>query len=72
MNDDDRIRLATRSGRNMLGPIERERCHKHKTRWVMYRWVWDAGPGGDISGGEPEVVRSCAACLEDERREEDE
>jgi hypothetical protein len=41
----------------MLGPIERERCPKHRTRWVMYRWVWGAVEDGDISGGDPQVVR---------------
>ena len=68
MNDDDRVRLATRSGDGMLGPIERERCAKHPRRWTSYRWVWDVG--GDISGGEPVVVRSCAECLAEDRASE--
>lgn len=70
MNDDDRVRLATPSGGSMLGPTERERCSKHRTRWVLYRWIWDAGEGGDISGGHPEVVRSCAQCVADAEQED--
>jgi hypothetical protein len=70
MNDGDRVRLATPSGDKMLGPIERERCGKHRRRWVLYRWVWDAGEGGDISGGEPQVMRSCAECLAEDQASE--
>ena len=70
MNDDDRVRLATRVGDSMLGPIERERCSKHRTRWVMFRWVWDAGEDGDISGADATVVRSCAQCIADAEQED--
>ena len=68
MDDEGRVRLATRSGGKMLGPVERERCGKHPRRWTMYRWVWAVD--GDISGAEPLVVRSCAECLDEDRASE--
>jgi hypothetical protein len=70
VNDDDRARLATPHGNLMLGPIERERCDKHRRRWKLFRWVWSKD--GDISAAEPEIVRSCAQCLEEDRRRDDE
>lgn len=70
IDDEIRVANAVQSGSHMLGPIERERCHKHRRRWVLYRWVWSAD--GDITGGEPEVVRGCAECrAEDEATELD-
>jgi len=48
----------------MLGPIERERCARHPKRWTSYRWTWDVD--GDITGGEPEIVRGCADCAAEE------
>lgn len=64
MTDADRVRLATSSGRLLLGPCERQRCAKHPRRWEIYRWRWpvDAGP----DAGDVEVVRSCLACSEEE------
>lgn len=68
-SDDDRVRLATRSGNWMLGPAELQRCEKHPTRWTTYRWTWLVGSGPE--DGDPEVIRSCAKCLEEERLEDD-
>lgn len=66
-SDEDRIRLATQSGRKMLGPKERHRCDRHPRRWVIYRWVWPV-PGDDDhltaiqSDSDTEILRSCADC----------
>lgn len=68
LSDEDRVRLAKPFVDKMLGPIERERCHKHPRRWLTFRWVWDAG--GSIECGDIEAVRSCAQCLDDERNAE--
>jgi len=60
MDDEDRKRLAVPHGRHMLGPLERERCSKHRRRWITYRWVWLQGE--DPSSSEPAIVRGCAEC----------
>lgn len=68
LTDDDRIRLAVKSGGTMLGPNERERCTRHKRRWILFRWTWDVPADGEThvenleGGGEPEIVRGCAEC----------
>src|SRR5678815_2586157 len=59
-SDDDRVRLATKSGEWMLGPLELQRCAKHKKRWETYRWTWRVGSGPE--DGEPEIVRDCVEC----------
>lgn len=64
MNDNDRIRLATPSGGMMLGPIERERCSRHRRRWVLFRWVWEVD--GEISSANPRVERGCAECAQED------
>lgn len=72
MTDEDRVRLAFRSGGRMVGPDERERCQRHPRRWTIYRWTWDLPEaGGDISGGDVEIVRGCGSCLEEDRRAAD-
>ncbi len=63
MTDADRIARATQSGRRMLGPAERQRCHYHPRRWMIYRWTWAVDDGPD--GGDAEVVRGCAACADE-------
>lgn len=60
MNDGMRVRMATRNGRKMLGPLELQRCHEHPRRWMTYRWEWIE----DIESGEPVVVRGCPICQE--------
>ena len=67
MTDEDRVRLATPSGGRMLGPIERERCTKHRRRWVLFRWVWPIGE--DPGSSEPEIVRGCGTCWEEYKDE---
>lgn len=57
MNDEERVRLATRSGDRMLGPKERQRCAEHRRKWEIYRWTWPFG--GSPESGEVECVRSC-------------
>lgn len=64
MTDEDRIRLAVSNGRLMLGPKERQRCARHPRRWEIYRWTWPLGGAPDH--GEPECVRSCATCADEE------
>jgi hypothetical protein len=76
MTDTDRIRLATRKGNRMHGPVERQRCTKHGRRWETFRWTW---PAPDEAKGEThldmiegdsdaEVVRQCEdCCAEDDR-----
>ena len=68
-NDEDRTRLAkpNASGTRMLGPIERERCSKHRRRWVTFRWVWNTPENGDHldaieSDSWPEIEHSCVLC----------
>lgn len=61
MTDDDRIRLAVRDGNTMLGPIERQRCAKHRTRWETFRWFWPVG-SPPSEGGEVCCVRGCYVC----------
>lgn len=68
LTDAERIRHATKSGRRMLGPFERERCSKHKRRWITFRWTWDADEDQQaaIECGEPEIVRGCGTCDDEE------
>lgn len=64
MTDATRIALAEPRGKRMAGPVERQRCQRHPTRWEMFRWTWpiDAGP----ESGDVEIVRSCEACADEE------
>jgi hypothetical protein len=62
MTDERRIELATPRGSRMIGPLERQRCSRHPSRWMTYRWTWSKD--GDPSSGDGEIVRGCAACEE--------
>ena len=65
IDDAERTALAYRSGGYMVGPDERERCSRHPRRWVIFRWVWQVGD--DVTGADPQVVRGCRACLDEQR-----
>ena len=72
--DQDTIAKATRDGDTMLGPKERHRCPDHPRRWVVYRWTWQVPEDGDHltalqSGSEPEAVRACGTCDDEDERE---
>lgn len=69
MNDAERLRLAYQTdGGRWIGPTERQRCEKHPRRWVLFRWEWHGERDEDsLSGGEPVFVRSCGACVAEER-----
>ena len=58
------FRLEVRSPRDASGLCLLNVALRVKStrRWEMYRWVWDAGPEGDISGGDVEFVRCCGEC----------
>lgn len=70
--DEDRILLARRHGRMMHGPEEREACHQHEGEHRVVRWSWDVPVDGDharaIESGEPEVVKGCPRCIEENLR----
>lgn len=65
IGDTGRERRAVRAGNLMLGPVERERCERHKRRWRTFRWVWRVGE--DISSATPDVVRPCAECVQEDQ-----
>jgi hypothetical protein len=64
LSDDDRVRLAVKRGGWMLGPSELQRCAKHPRRWETYRWTWLVGSAPE--DGEPEFLRTCTACAEED------
>jgi len=77
-DDAQRIELAIKSGGRMLGPVERERCTRHKRRWILWRWTWPcpATDEGEThldcleNSSEQECVRGCGACAAEERARE--
>jgi hypothetical protein len=75
MTDADRIIKSVRDGARMLGPSERQRCEKHPTRWVTYRWVWNVPEGDEThedmlaSSSEPQTIRPCSVCEAEAERE---
>jgi len=63
VTDADRIRRAEQRGSYMYGPLERQRCGRHSTRWETYQWRWPFG--GLPEQGEPLYVRTCEACADE-------
>ncbi len=63
MTDKDRIRLSTRQGNKVLGPLERQRCQHHPRRWVSYRWTWRVGSTPSME--EPAIVKGCGSCADE-------
>ena len=57
-DDQDRRRLATRSGDRMLGPTEWQRCEEHGRKWVGYRWTWPVGETPE--SGDAECIKGCS------------
>lgn len=65
-SDEDRLLLAKRKGNTMYGPLELQRCLRHRRNFETYRWVWEVHEDGDhltaVTSSEPEFVRRCPKC----------
>lgn len=77
LSDEDRIAQATvvrvSKGRTYYrGPLERQRCAKHPTRWETYRWYWDVGEGENpldaIGDSDVTFTRTYGACADEYER----